>query len=93
MWFELVAAVGVTLVLTMSRIAAPVRATFDKIYHLALPAEEHTPIHCSQCMGMWCGWLVGALTAPTAAQAILLGPATSVVAYLTYSVIDRLEAR
>lgn len=92
MWFNLVAAVGVTLILTMSRIAAPVRAVFTRAYRVPFPKAEHIPVDCSQCMGVWCGWAVGFLVQATPTETFLLGPATSVLAYLTYTLIDRLEA-
>lgn len=92
MGFNLVAAVGITLILTMSRIAAPVRAAFTRVYRVPFPKAEHIPVDCSQCMGVWCGWAVAILTHASLTEGFLLGPATSVLAYLTYTVIDKLEA-
>ena len=95
MWFELVAAVGVTLILTMSRIAAPVRAAVTYLYLIVFPKAKHCPVNCSQCMGVWCGWATGAvcvwLGEASSLHAFLLGPACSVTAYLTYLLIDKLD--
>lgn len=80
----LLAAVGLTIVLTMGRIAAPFRILGSALYQRIFP-DSRSPLYCSMCSGMWVGWLVG-ICASTLRdvpwqQAVLLGPACSVVSY------------
>ncbi len=55
-WFAF-AAMGLTHLVVDSNFFSPIRKLFDKI----LPASVAAGIHCHQCSGTWCGFLLGFL--------------------------------
>lgn len=82
LWFWLLAGVGLTLIVTVSAIAWPLRLWGKHIWD-RLIKRFYCPLYCPMCFGFWAGLLFGLIRShslpvlPWIGQGLMLGFATS----------------
>jgi len=84
-WWML-AALGLTAVLTEGAVGAPWRSLTARLGERGARFGK-----CPQCVGFWCGALAGALAQHDLMHCVVLAFATSFVAYITAAVVAYLR--
>lgn len=70
--FAILAAVGLTIIITKSFL-------FEKVRELPKNEFAYTLIHCPQCMGFWCGLLFAVILTPTFEMIVTMPFVTSLI--------------